>query len=67
MNRRFAWRMDQAWTASRICAELAVCGRATCKLRRGMPIGWAQGFGILLDDFIAALCALLLIAMWRFV
>jgi phosphatidylglycerophosphatase A len=37
------------------------------KLRRGMPIGWAQGFGILLDDFVAALCALFVIALWRFV
>ena len=35
------------------------------KVRRGVPIGWAQGFGILLDDFVAALCALLLIALWR--
>jgi phosphatidylglycerophosphatase A len=35
------------------------------KVRRGVPIGWAQGFGILLDDFVAALCALLVIALWR--
>ncbi len=32
------------------------------KLRRGAPIGWAQGFGILFDDFVAALCTLLVIA-----
>ena len=37
------------------------------KHRRGRPIGWAQGFGILFDDFVAALCALLVIALWRFV
>ncbi|MEO5882728.1 MAG: phosphatidylglycerophosphatase A [Caldimonas sp.] len=37
------------------------------KLRRGRAIGWAQGFGILLDDFVAALCTLLSIALWRFV
>ncbi len=37
------------------------------KVRRGMPIGWRQGFGIILDDFVAALCALLVIALWRFV
>ncbi|MEP7300737.1 MAG: phosphatidylglycerophosphatase A [Caldimonas sp.] len=37
------------------------------KLRRGRPIGWAQGFGILLDDFVAALCTLLVIALWKFV
>lgn len=37
------------------------------KLSRGMRIGWAQGFGILLDDFVAALCTLLVIALWRFV
>jgi len=37
------------------------------KLRRGQPIGWAQGFGILFDDAVAALCALLVIALWRFV
>ena len=36
------------------------------KLRRGAPIGWAQGFGILLDDFVAALCTLIVIAAWRF-
>ena len=36
------------------------------KRRRGEPIGWAQGFGILLDDFVAALCTLLVIALWRF-
>ena len=37
------------------------------KLRRGRPLGWAQGFGILFDDFVAALCTLLVIALWRFV
>ena len=37
------------------------------KRQRGQPIGWAQGFGILFDDFVAALCALLVIAVWRFV
>jgi phosphatidylglycerophosphatase A len=37
------------------------------KLRRGQPIGWRQGFGILLDDFVAALCTLVVIAAWRFV
>ena len=36
------------------------------KLRRGEPIGWGQGFGILLDDFVAALCTLVVIALWRF-
>ncbi len=35
------------------------------KVRRGVPIGWPQGFGILFDDFVAALCALLVIALWR--
>ena len=35
------------------------------KVRRGVPIGWAQGFGILFDDFVAAVCALLVIALWR--
>ena len=36
------------------------------KGRRGQPIGWAQGFGILFDDLVAALCTLLVIAVWRF-
>ena len=36
------------------------------KLRSGQPIGPLQGFGILLDDAVAALCTLLLIALWRF-
>jgi len=35
------------------------------KVKRGVPIGWAQGFGILFDDLVAALCALLVIALWR--
>ena len=39
---------------------------ALFKVRRGQPIGWAQGFGILFDDLVAALCALLVIALWRF-
>jgi phosphatidylglycerophosphatase A len=37
------------------------------KPRRGEPIGWRQGLAILLDDFVAALCTLLVIAVWRFV
>jgi phosphatidylglycerophosphatase A len=36
------------------------------KPRRGHPPGWAQGFGILLDDAVAALCVLMVIALWRF-
>ena len=36
------------------------------KGRRGQSIGWAQGFGILFDDLVAALCTLLVIAVWRF-
>lgn len=39
---------------------------ALFKGRRGQPVGWAQGFGILFDDLIAALCSLLVIAFWRF-
>jgi phosphatidylglycerophosphatase A len=35
--------------------------------RRGRAIGWAQGFGILFDDFVAALCALMVIALWKFI
>ncbi|HZV92344.1 MAG TPA: phosphatidylglycerophosphatase A [Caldimonas sp.] len=37
------------------------------KSRRGETPGWAQGFGIMFDDFVAALCSLLVIALWRFV
>jgi phosphatidylglycerophosphatase A len=37
------------------------------KGRRGVPIGPAQGFGILFDDGVAALCTLFVIAVWRFV
>ena len=36
---------------------------ALFKGRRGQPIGWAQGFGILFDDLVAALCTLLVIAL----
>jgi phosphatidylglycerophosphatase A len=39
---------------------------ALFKVRRGQPIGWAQGFGILFDDLVAALCTLVVIALWRF-
>lgn len=35
------------------------------KGRRGQPIGWAQGFGIIFDDLVAALCTLMVIALWR--
>ncbi len=39
------------------------------KPRRGadgaLAIGWAQGFGIVFDDLVAALCTLLVIALWR--
>ena len=35
------------------------------KLQRGAAIGWAQGFGIVLDDAVAALCTLLTIALWQ--
>jgi phosphatidylglycerophosphatase A len=35
------------------------------KGRRGAPIGWAQGFGIIFDDLVAALCTLVVIALWR--
>ena len=38
---------------------------ARFKVRRGQPIGAAQGFGIMFDDLVAALCALLVIALWR--
>ena len=37
------------------------------KGRRSEPIGWAQGFGILFDDLVAALCTLVVMAAWRFV
>jgi phosphatidylglycerophosphatase A len=36
------------------------------KGRRGEPIGWRQGWGILFDDFVAALCTLLVVSLWRF-
>ena len=31
----------------------------------GRGIGWREGFGILFDDLVAALCTLLVIAVWR--
>lgn len=33
------------------------------KLKPGQPIGWAQGVGIMFDDLVAALCALLVLAL----
>jgi phosphatidylglycerophosphatase A len=35
------------------------------KLRPGQAIGWRQGWGILFDDLVAALCTLLVIALWH--
>ena len=34
------------------------------KLQPGETIGWRQGFGIVFDDLVAALCTLLVIALW---
>ncbi|MBP6338234.1 MAG: phosphatidylglycerophosphatase A [Vitreoscilla sp.] len=31
----------------------------------GQTPGWAQGFGILFDDLVAALCTLMVLALWR--
>ncbi len=35
------------------------------KGERGRPVTWAQGFGILFDDFVAAGCTLAVIALYR--
>ena len=35
------------------------------KLRAGQLIGWRQGFGIMFDDLVAALCTLLVLAMGK--
>lgn len=37
------------------------------KGERGQTVGWAQGWGILFDDFVAAGCTLMVIALWRFI
>jgi phosphatidylglycerophosphatase A len=34
------------------------------KLHPGEAIGWRQGWGILFDDLVAALCTLLFMAVW---
>ncbi|MCO5978304.1 phosphatidylglycerophosphatase A family protein [Ideonella oryzae] len=34
------------------------------KAAPGQPPGWAQGFGIVFDDLVAALCTLLVMALW---
>jgi PncC family amidohydrolase len=41
-----------------------VAGPTGFKLRPGQTIGWRQGWGILFDDLVAALCTLLVIALW---
>jgi phosphatidylglycerophosphatase A len=33
------------------------------KQRAGRPIGWAQGLGIMLDDYVAAFCTLIVLAL----
>lgn len=38
---------------------------ALYKVRRGQTIAWPQGFAIMFDDLVAALCTLLVIALWR--
>jgi phosphatidylglycerophosphatase A len=38
---------------------------ARFKLRPGEAIGWRQGFGIIFDDLVAALCALIVYALWK--
>ena len=35
------------------------------KLKPGQRIGWRQGWGILFDDLVAALCTLLVITLWQ--
>jgi phosphatidylglycerophosphatase A len=35
------------------------------KAREGEAIGARQGLGILLDDLVAALCTLLIVALWK--
>lgn len=35
------------------------------KARKGEAIGWRHGFGVLFDDAVAALCTLLVIALWK--
>lgn len=35
------------------------------KRRPGTAIGWREGFGILFDDLVAALCTLLVLALWK--
>lgn len=37
----------------------------TFKPRAGEPFGARAGFGILFDDMVAALCTLLIVALWR--
>jgi len=38
---------------------------ALFKVRAGQPISWKQGFGIIFDDLVAALCTLIVIALWK--
>jgi phosphatidylglycerophosphatase A len=35
------------------------------KAHPGEAIGWRHGFGILIDDAVAALCTLVIIALWK--
>lgn len=35
------------------------------KARKGEAIGWREGFGVLFDDAVAALCTLVVIALWN--
>ena len=48
-----------------IAEQAEQCNRIA-NIRPGETIGWRQGFGILFDDLVAALCTLLVMAVgWR--
>jgi phosphatidylglycerophosphatase A len=67
------WLVTPAGLLAQVCAF--VLFRIFDAVERG-PVGWADrafhgpgargGFGIMLDDFVAAFCTLLVIAAWKY-
>ena len=55
----------ESCTGGLIAAACTSLSGSSDWFERGAEIGWAQGLGILIDDFVAAGCTLVVIALYR--
>ena len=60
----YAGRLRNARQVENLTINLVSINRRY-KAHAGDTIGARQGFGILFDDLVAALCTLIVIALWR--